>query len=530
MRKDILFLIIISFSTLLNGQTYYKIISELRDNSELFGQKVRLNGDKILISAPLGFSGYHRSGTALIYKFDSLSNKWINEFQFLNTGSTYDGFGWEIQWYSDTITVGAPVVNNSGLVYHYKNIENSWQKVDTLNAEDTLDAGAFGHVFKKENEKMVVGAPGADLLMDNYNMIDVGSAFYFEKIEGTWKQRQRLLPIEPEKRENFGYSLDFNGKYLIVGAPEKGEFDEGIVYTFKYTKEGMWEYEGTLTSEHIYYYGSFGSKVLLYENELFVSEPGTISYGLDQSNGGGVYIYERKNDLWEKKQFLRQENLIANDRFGTALVRYEDKLYIGAPGFSVLEPDSSTGAVFVYIKDNLGEWRITEKIYYPEDFVTYSYYGEEIAVNEKYVAIGAPNYNRKGAVYIYPKTITSVNKEKINPTSFELCQNYPNPFNPTTTIKYTIPYNAIVSRNSSSSLAASQSNEITSTSSPNDVVGVKLKVFDILGIEVATLVNEQKPAGSYSVIFDASNLSSGVYFYKITAGNFIQTKKMILIR
>ena len=191
MRKDILFLIIISFSTLLNGQTYYKIISELRDNSELFGQKVRLNGDKILISAPLGFSGYHRSGTALIYKFDSLSNKWINEFQFLNTGSTYDGFGWEIQWYSDTITVGAPVVNNSGLVYHYKNIENSWQKVDTLNAEDTLDAGAFGHVFKKENEKMVVGAPGADLLMDNYNMIDVGSAFYFEKIEGTWKQRQK---------------------------------------------------------------------------------------------------------------------------------------------------------------------------------------------------------------------------------------------------------------------------------------------------------------------------------------------------
>ena len=59
---------------------------------------------------------------------------------------------------------------------------------------------------------------------------------------------------------------------------------------------------------------------------------------------------------------------------------------------------------------------------------------------------------------------------------------------------------------------------------------VNLKVYDILGREVATLVNEEKPAGSYEVNFDASRLASGIYFYKIQAGSFTQAKKMILLK
>jgi len=90
----------------------------------------------------------------------------------------------------------------------------------------------------------------------------------------------------------------------------------------------------------------------------------------------------------------------------------------------------------------------------------------------------------------------------IFPGEFSLKQNYPNPFNPTTKIKYTL----------------------ASTAS------VMLKVFNILGKEVATLVNNEQDAGSYSVDFDASNLKSGVYFYRIEAGNFIETKKMLLLR
>jgi hypothetical protein len=88
------------------------------------------------------------------------------------------------------------------------------------------------------------------------------------------------------------------------------------------------------------------------------------------------------------------------------------------------------------------------------------------------------------------------------PDKFDLFQNYPNPFNPSTNIKYQIANSSLVS----------------------------LKVFNVLGKEVAELVNEKQTPGTYEVKFDAGNLSNGVYFYKITAGDYSETKKMILIK
>jgi len=97
----------------------------------------------------------------------------------------------------------------------------------------------------------------------------------------------------------------------------------------------------------------------------------------------------------------------------------------------------------------------------------------------------------------------------IQPEEIYLSQNYPNPFNPTTTIKYQLPEFSFVT----------------------------LKVYDVLGSEIALLVNEEKPMGSYEVEFDASKLSSGVYFYRLQAvpngrqaGSFVVTKKMVLLR
>ncbi len=98
--------------------------------------------------------------------------------------------------------------------------------------------------------------------------------------------------------------------------------------------------------------------------------------------------------------------------------------------------------------------------------------------------------------------ILDVKSENNIPNKFVLQQNYPNPFNPTTKVSFVIGYQSLVS----------------------------LRVYDVLGNEVVTLVNEEKPAGSYSVKFDGMNLSSGIYFYKLTAGSFVETKKMMLIK
>jgi hypothetical protein len=88
------------------------------------------------------------------------------------------------------------------------------------------------------------------------------------------------------------------------------------------------------------------------------------------------------------------------------------------------------------------------------------------------------------------------------PSKFELSQNYPNPFNPTTNINFGLPADSRVS----------------------------IKVFDISGREVKTLLNESRTAGYYTIAFDASNISSGVYFYKIEADKFSDVKRMLLVK
>ncbi len=87
-------------------------------------------------------------------------------------------------------------------------------------------------------------------------------------------------------------------------------------------------------------------------------------------------------------------------------------------------------------------------------------------------------------------------------SEFRLMNNYPNPFNPSTTIKYSVPQGS----------------------------NVLIKVFDILGNEIETLVNEEKLVGIYEASWNATSLSSGVYFYRLQAGDFISTKKMILLK
>ena len=110
-------------------------------------------------------------------------------------------------------------------------------------------------------------------------------------------------------------------------------------------------------------------------------------------------------------------------------------------------------------------------------------------------------WNSRKHTYTY-EDITEVEQLTEGIKVYRLSNNYPNPFNPTTIISYSIPKQSTVT----------------------------IKVFDVLGRDVSVLVNEEKPVGNYEVEFDASNLTSGVYFYRIQAGDFIDVKKMVLLK
>jgi hypothetical protein len=135
-----------------------------------------------------------------------------------------------------------------------------------------------------------------------------------------------------------------------------------------------------------------------------------------------------------------------------------------------------------------------------------------LAVSGNYVFAGIRYY------CVFRRSLTEVigihNISTEIPAEFSLSQNYPNPFNPTTNIKFEV------------------TNGFPIGTFGNDKGGafVTLKIFDILGREVQTLVNESKKPGTYEASFDGSSLTSGVYFYRLTAEGFNETKKMILMK
>jgi len=124
-----------------------------------------------------------------------------------------------------------------------------------------------------------------------------------------------------------------------------------------------------------------------------------------------------------------------------------------------------------------------------------------LVIHNNYLFAGCGN---GGWVWRRPLSeLVGINNEQVDlPIKFMLFQNYPNPWNPSTTIKYTITENSHVS----------------------------IRVYDILGNLIKILVNEEKPAGNYEITYYASTITSGVYFYRLQAGNFVETKKMIFLK
>jgi hypothetical protein len=135
--------------------------------------------------------------------------------------------------------------------------------------------------------------------------------------------------------------------------------------------------------------------------------------------------------------------------------------------------------------------------------VTYNA-SQSVATNNLiiYVSDGTSTLLGQSKAIVAKAGVTGVEQNNSLPTAYSLLQNYPNPFNPSTTIEFGLP----------------------------NASNVTLKVYNMLGEEVASVVNQTMTAGYHTVVFDASKLASGMYIYRIVAGNFIQVKKMTMLK
>jgi hypothetical protein len=208
--------------------------------------------------------------------------------------------------------------------------------------------------------------------------------------------------------------------------------------------------------------------------------------------------YERFDTLTNEIIYYSYSDNHSNDIPRYSLNYIKDSTVIWNPPFGGMtfqisfNQQSSSDTSYIYLNgDGLIEVSISFKKYI--GIIYLSFY--EISVS----------YNNLVGYRINGKEwgqLTGVNTNKNIVSDYKLEQNYPNPFNPSTKIEYDLPKEGMIS----------------------------LKIYDMLGREVKTLVNEHKNAGSYNIEFNANHLTSGIYFYRLTSGNFTQVKKLILIK
>ncbi|MDR3627995.1 MAG: T9SS type A sorting domain-containing protein [Ignavibacteriaceae bacterium] len=266
----------------------------------------------------------------------------------------------------------------------------------------------------------------------------------------------------------------------------------------------------------LYNTNSSNSTQILYTTSLDVN--GAFQLGLlaGQLNSGYTWMLQATTNNYSDttKDLLTPiaeiPSISSSDSIYKKLVFYSVNSYISgkvtidgsAPGFTIklaaANQDSAQSTVYAN-SEGYFTFRVTDKIY------NYS-----ISPNIGYYSASGFYYNNliahpgeTGLIFNISTTPLSVKQVSPNiPKKYSLNQNYPNPFNPATVINYDLP----------------KSGQVT------------LKVYDILGKEVSTLYNGVQNAGTYTVSFDASKLASGIYFYELRAGNFVATKKMLLLK
>ena len=504
-------------------QKVAKIQASDKEINDQFGFSVALDGDRAIVGSIQGESAYI---------FEKDGDNW-NEVAII-TASTPDAnqdFGRSVAISGDHAIVGATADGNyAGAAYIFYRGNGTWSEVTKIIASDASTSSQFGETVSISGNYVIVG-PYSN-----------AKAYIFERDGSSWKEVAKIQSSDPGASTYFGRSVAINGNRAIVGDPyisSGNNYSEGAAYLFERDGSGNWNEVAKIKGSDTEAWDNFGYKVAINGNHAIVSAPGESTFGY---SAGAAYVFKRNGS----GNWSEVDKLVASD----AEIFYNFGVSVGISGNNVIVGQTRLGVSGYENKESAYIFENNQSVQDLLSNLITSVDGSGIHKGTKRLLTGFLNSADKSldrgreriailklvafkwlvkvqsprkidatladewigkAEEIIDAIKTALPKsgeldelasEDVLPEKYNLNQNYPNPFNPTTTISYSIPENEYVT----------------------------LSIYDALGKEVAVLDNGFRTAGNYSHTFDASDLSSGMYFYTIRSGNFVQTKKMLLMK
>jgi hypothetical protein len=468
------------------AQSTTKLVAIDGADNDFFGARVAIDQGKILIGAPQDDYLGIQSGSAYFFELDG--EAWVQSQKVMAPDrAESDFFGNSVDLLDNVAVVcafGDDTGAGSAYVYHFNGTEWELQQKLTGEAGDV-----FGRSVALGQDLILIGAPGS------------GSVYVFRYDGKTWSQQQRLVASDATNLTDFGVSVALSGDHLVVGAWKDDDVgpDAGSAYVFQFDGS-TWIERQKLTATDGKGNDNLGLAVALTEDIVVAGA----THGSELGSGGSAYVFRRNGSDWIQEQELVAGAVPENNFFGISVAARDTMVLVGAHSDGTRQ--EGTGLAYLFRSSN-GAW-IQDHTLAPTDGSTAHGLGWDVDISDKMAVVGAPGDDGEvagsGAAYVFDLSGRTVQNDRVagHVTRFSLSQNHPNPFNPSTTISYSLPR----------------------------TVEVTLTFFDVLGREVRQLASGIKPLGTYEVTFDATGLPSGIYYYRLRAGDYVETKRMVVVR
>ncbi|MBN1373299.1 MAG: FG-GAP repeat protein [Anaerolineaceae bacterium] len=366
------------------------------NGNDYFGQSVAISGDTIVIgaygedSAATGINGDQSDNSASFsgaaYIFTREDVVWSQQ-AYLKASNTQadDLFGMSVAIDGDTVVIAAPGEDSasinvngnqsdnsasySGAAYIFTNTNGTWGQQAYLKASNTNDNDKFGSSIGISGDTIIVGAYCEDSNATGVNGVetdnsasDSGAAYIFSRANGQWTQQAYLKASNTQTDDWFGISVAVSGDTAVVGANKEDSsatgvngdesnnaaLDSGSVYVF--TRTGVtWSQQSYLKASNTGEYDHFGRSVAVAEDNIVVGayREGSAADEIDgdQSDdpsyvdAGAAYVFNRMNNIWEQRTYIKASNTGGGDRFGMSTAIHAETIVIGAPS----ENSNATG-------------------------------------------------------------------------------------------------------------------------------------------------------------------------------------------